>query len=121
MFVREHMKANPFSDAVYVFRVKRADRIQLIFRTERVCGLCLFAKRLRDGVFRWSKIEDGVMRLSARNCRRCSKGLDGRRVHAPRETIVPTQAGELWAVLWQSESGASSSRQAQICSCFACK
>ncbi|WP_369292609.1 IS66 family insertion sequence element accessory protein TnpB [Bradyrhizobium yuanmingense] len=77
MFVREHMKANPFSDAVYVFRVKRADRIQLIFRTERVCGLCLFAKRLSDGVFPWPKIEDGVMRLSARNYRRCSKGSMG--------------------------------------------
>lgn len=31
MLVREHMKADPFSDAVYVFRAKRADRIELIF------------------------------------------------------------------------------------------
>lgn len=28
-------------------------------------GLCLFTKRLEDGIFRWPKIEDGVMRLSA--------------------------------------------------------
>jgi transposase len=28
-------------------------------------GVCLFAKRLEDGQFRWPKIEDGVMRLSA--------------------------------------------------------
>ena len=27
MLVREHMKADPFSGAVYVFRAKRADRI----------------------------------------------------------------------------------------------
>lgn len=31
MLVREHMKADPFSGAVYVFRAKRADRIKLIF------------------------------------------------------------------------------------------
>jgi transposase len=28
-------------------------------------GLCLFAKRLEDGIFRWPKIENGVMKLSA--------------------------------------------------------
>ena len=30
MLVREHMKADPFSGAVYVFRAKRADRIKLL-------------------------------------------------------------------------------------------
>ena len=29
--VRDEMKANPFSGAVYVFRAKRADRIKLLF------------------------------------------------------------------------------------------
>jgi transposase len=29
--VREEMKADPFSGAVYVFRAKRADRVKLIF------------------------------------------------------------------------------------------
>lgn len=43
MLVREHMKADPFSGAVYVFRAKRADRIKLIFWDGT--GLCLFAKR----------------------------------------------------------------------------
>ena len=61
--VRESMLADPFSGAVYVFRAKRADRIKLIFWDGT--GLCLFAKRLEDGIFRWPKIEDGVMRLSA--------------------------------------------------------
>ena len=63
LLVREHIKADPFSGAVYVFRAKRADRIKLIFWDGT--GLCLFAKRLEEGVFRWPKIEDGVMRLSA--------------------------------------------------------
>lgn len=30
MLVREHMKGDPFSAAVYVFRAKRADRIKRI-------------------------------------------------------------------------------------------
>nr|WP_083843207.1 IS66 family insertion sequence element accessory protein TnpB [Bradyrhizobium sp. WSM471] len=50
MFVREHMKADPFSGGIYVFRAKRADRIKLIFWDGT--GLCLFAKRLEEGVFR---------------------------------------------------------------------
>lgn len=53
--------------------------------TERVC-VCLFAKRLEDGIFRWPKIEDGVMRLAA-------EGLDWRLVHEARATPAPTQAG----------------------------
>ncbi|RTL75831.1 MAG: transposase [Bradyrhizobiaceae bacterium] len=91
MLVREHMKADPFSGAVYVFRAKRADRIKLIFWDGM--GLCLFAKRLEDGVFRWPKIEDGVMRLSAAELSALLEGLDWRRVHAARETAVSTQAG----------------------------
>ena len=55
------MAADPFSGAVYVFRAKRADRIKLIFWDGT--GLCLFAKRLEDGIFRWPRIEDGVMRF----------------------------------------------------------
>ncbi len=82
MLVREHIKADPFSGAVYVFRAKRADRVKLIFwdGTE-------------EGVFRWPKIEDGVMRLSAAELSALLEGLDWRRVHAARETVVPTQAG----------------------------
>ena len=61
--VRETMAAAPFSGAVYVFRAKRADRIKLVFWDGS--GLCLFAKRLEDGIFRWPKIENGVMKLAA--------------------------------------------------------
>ena len=89
--VSEQLKADPFSGVLYVFRSKRADRVKLIFWDGT--GLCLFAKRLEEGVFRWPKIEDGVMRLSAAEFSALIEGLDWRRVHAARETIVPTQAG----------------------------
>ena len=90
MLVREHMKADPFSGAVYVFRAKRADRIKLIFWDGT--GLCLFAKRLEEGVFRWPKIEDGVMRLSAAELSALLEGLDWKRVQA-REPTVPALPG----------------------------
>ena len=91
VLVREHLEVDPFSGAVYVFRAKRADRIKLIFWDGT--GLCLFAKRLEEGVFRWPKIEDGVIRLSAAELSALLEGLDWRRVHAARQTVVPTQAG----------------------------
>jgi transposase len=89
--VRERMLADPFSGTVYVFRAKRADRIKLIFWDGT--GLCLFAKRLEDGIFRWPKIEDGVMRLSAAQLSALLEGLDWRRVYEARETATPTQPG----------------------------
>ena len=85
------MLADPFSGTVYVFRAKRADRIKLIFWDGT--GLCLFAKRLEDGIFRWPKIEDGVMRLSAAQLSALLEGLDWRRVHEARETATPAQPG----------------------------
>jgi transposase len=89
--VRETMAADPFSGAVYVFRAKRADRIKLVFWDGN--GLCLFAKRLEDGIFRWPKIENGVMKLSAAQLSALLEGLDWRRVHEARETVTPMQPG----------------------------
>ena len=89
--VREEMKADPFSGAVYVFRARRADRVKLIFWDGT--GVCLFAKRLEDGKFRWPNIRDGVMRLSAAEFSALLEGLDWKRVHAARETPAPMQPG----------------------------
>jgi transposase len=76
--VREDMKSDPFSGAVYVFRAKRVDRIKLIFWDGT--GMCLFAKRLEGGAFRWPNLRDGVMRLSAAQFSALLEGLDWRRV-----------------------------------------
>ena len=88
--VRDGMKTDPFSGAVYVFRAKRADRVKLIFWDGT--GVCLFAKRLEDGAFRWPNVQDGVMHLTAAQLSALLEGLDWRRVHVARETTVPTQA-----------------------------
>jgi transposase len=87
--VREEMKSDPFSGVVYVFRAKRADRVKLVYWDGT--GVCLFAKRLEDGKFRWPNIQDGVIRLSAAQLSALLEGLDWRRVHAARETPAPMQ------------------------------
>jgi hypothetical protein len=51
-------------------------------------GIDAKPKRLEDGIFRWPKIEDGVMRLSAAQLSALLEGLDWRRVHDARETAV---------------------------------
>ena len=88
--VREEMRADPFSGAIYVFRAKRADRVKLVFWDGT--GVCLFAKRLEDGKFRWPAIEDGVIRLTAAQLSALLEGLDWRRVHEARETAAPAAA-----------------------------
>jgi len=88
--VRETMQVDPFDGAIYVFRAKRADRIKLVFWDGT--GVCLFAKRLEDGKFRWPKIEDGVIRLSAAQFSALLEGLDWKRVRA-KETTAPVLAG----------------------------
>lgn len=89
--VREELGSDPFSGAIFVFRAKRADRIKLVFWDGT--GLCLFAKRLEDGEFRWPKVQDGVMRLTSAQLSALLEGLDWRRVHAARRPRTPIAAG----------------------------
>lgn len=80
-----------FSGVIYVFRAKRTDRIKLIWWDGT--GLCLMAKRLEQGGFRWPGIQDGVMRLTAAQLATLIEGLDWRRVHGGRRPIAPQIAG----------------------------
>ncbi len=85
--VKDRMKLDPFSGAVFVFRAKRADRIKLLWWDGS--GVCLLSKRLEEGQFRWPRIQDGVMRLSGAQLSALLEGLDWRRVHESRRTRVP--------------------------------
>jgi len=55
-------------------------------------GVVLVAKRLEDGEFRWPRVQDGVMRLSAAQLQALLEGLDWRRVHEPRRLVAPAAA-----------------------------
>ena len=80
--VREHLRLDPFSGAVFVFRAKRSDRLKLLIWDGT--GLVMVYKRLEDGKFRWPQITDGVMRLSSAQLAALFEGLDWARVHARR-------------------------------------
>ena len=79
--------SDPFSGVIYVFRAKRADRIKLVWWDGT--GLCLMAKKLEQGGFKWPGIQDGVMRLTAAQLGALLEGLDWRRVHGGRKPIAP--------------------------------
>jgi len=89
--VKDQMRADPICGAVFVFRAKRADRVKLIFWDGT--GLCLYAKRLEEGQFRWPKVQDGVMRLTAAQLGALLAGLDWRRVQAARKPRTPVAVG----------------------------
>jgi transposase len=86
-YVQEHLKSDPYSGVVYVFRAKRADRVKLLFWDGT--GVCLLTKRLEDARFRWPAIKDGVMRLSPAQLAALLEGLDWSRVHM-RRVVRPT-------------------------------
>ena len=85
--VQEALSADPFCGTVYVFRSKRADRVKILWWDGT--GICLLTKRLEGGQFKWPKIEDGVIRLSAAQLSALLEGLDWSRVHA-REVVRPS-------------------------------
>ena len=72
--LKEQLKSDPFLGVIFCFRAKRADRVKLIFWDGT--GLCLFAKRPEGSKFRWPRIADGVMRLSAAQLPALIEGLD---------------------------------------------
>ncbi|MEZ0496832.1 IS66 family insertion sequence element accessory protein TnpB [Sphingomonas sp. IW22] len=85
--IKAELGADPFTGVVYVFRAKRADRIKLVWWDGT--GLCLMAKRLEQGGFRWPRIQDGMMRLTAAQLGALLEGLDWRRVHGTRRPLAP--------------------------------
>lgn len=64
---------DPFSGALHVFRSKRADRVRIVWWDGS--GVCLYSTRLEDGEFRWPKVQDGVMRLTAAQFSALLEGL----------------------------------------------
>lgn len=66
---------DPFSGVIYVFRAKRADRIKLVWWDGT--GLCLMAKKLESGGFKWPGIQDGVMRVTSAQLERFWKVWTG--------------------------------------------
>ena len=88
--IKDGMRADPFSGVIYVFRAKRADRIKLLYWDGT--GVVLVAKTLEQGVFRWPRITDGAMRLSASQLSALLDGMDWTRVYRVGRTRAPIAA-----------------------------
>ena len=86
--VQEHLSEDPFSGTIFVFRAKRADRVKLVWWDGT--GLCLYSKRLEEGVFRWPAIIDGTVRLTSAQLAALIEGMDWTRVRAlePRQPVA---------------------------------
>ena len=80
--VQEHLRLDPFTGTVFVFRAKRANRMKLPVWDGN--GLVMVYERLEQGKFRWPRIDDGVMRLSPAQLSALLEGIGWARVHSRR-------------------------------------
>ncbi|MCX7137608.1 MAG: IS66 family insertion sequence element accessory protein TnpB [Proteobacteria bacterium] len=87
--VQQTLAADPFCGAVYVFRSKRSDRVKLVWWDGT--GICLLAKRLESGQFRWPPVADGAIRLSPSQLATLLEGLDWSRIET-RDVVRPSAA-----------------------------
>ena len=85
--VQQALGRDPHAGDLYVFRGRRGDLVKIVWHDG--LGMSLYAKRLEDGEFRWPKVQDGVMRLTAAQLGALLEGLDWRRVHEVRRTRTP--------------------------------
>lgn len=78
--VQSALKENPFTGTDFVFRAKRADRLQILFWDGT--GLVMAYKRLEETTFAWPTVRDGVMTLNRTQFEALFAGLDWRKVRA---------------------------------------
>jgi transposase len=86
--IQHGLGLDPYSQAVYIFRSKRKDRLKIVWWDGT--GLWLMIKRAesRDG-FVWPDKRVGAYHLTAAQMSALVSGLDWQRVHAPRPPAKP--------------------------------
>lgn len=90
MLVQGMLHQDPFSGHLFVFRGRKANLIKIVFWDGT--GLCLFTKRLDQGVFLWPpNVEPG--RTLALNSALLSMLIDGVDWRAPERRWRPAVAG----------------------------
>ena len=80
--IKDEMRADPFLGVISVFRAKRADWIKLLYWDGT--GVVPVVKTLEQGGFRWPRVQDGVMRLTASPLGALLDGLDWARGYSGR-------------------------------------
>ena len=62
--VRQHLRSDPLSGHVFVFRNKRSDRVKLLYWDED--GFVIVYKRLEEGTFPFPSATDGQASVTVR-------------------------------------------------------
>ncbi|HEY1631854.1 MAG TPA: IS66 family insertion sequence element accessory protein TnpB [Rhizomicrobium sp.] len=90
MLVQGVLHQDPFSGHLFVFRGRKANLLKIVFWDGS--GLCLFTKRLEQGVFLWPpEVEPGrTLPLSSAQLANLIDGVDWR---APERQWRPAVAG----------------------------
>jgi len=83
----KHLKADPYSGHLFVFRGRRGDLNKIIWWDGQ--GACLFSKRLETGHFVWPSAQDGKIILTTAQLSMLLEGIDWR---TPRRTWQPLVA-----------------------------
>ena len=60
--VQHVLDENPFSGQLFNFRGRRSDMIKILWADAD--GLCLFTKRLEEGLFIWPAVRDGKVSIT---------------------------------------------------------
>ena len=60
--VQHVLDENPFSGHLFIFRGRRSDMIKILWADAD--GLCLFTKRLEEGLFIWPAVRDGKVAIT---------------------------------------------------------
>jgi len=90
LLVEHVLREDPFSGHLFAFRGGKANLIKIVFWDGN--GLCLFTKRLDQGVFIWPKANDrgGKVVLSSAQLSMLIEGIDWR---VPERVWRPAMAG----------------------------
>ena len=90
MLVQDVLRQDPFSGHLFVFRGRKANLIKIVFWDGT--GLCLFTKRLEQGVFLWpAQAEPGrTVSLTSAQLANLIDGIDWR---TPERQWRPAIAG----------------------------
>lgn len=88
--IQEHLKKDPFSGHLFVFRGKNASLLKILFWDGT--GLCLFTKRIDRAKFMWPRTTEpgGTVMLTPAQLAMLIEGIDWR---APERFWRPLLAG----------------------------
>jgi transposase len=88
--IANELRSDPYSGQLFVFRGKRGDYLKMLYWDGS--GLCLFSKRLEQGLFAWPPVTDDCMSLSQGQLTMLIEGIDWRRTFVAQAPQRPTIA-----------------------------